>query len=204
MSTLLQINSSLFGENGNSSQLSQEFVASWQAQHPTSEIIVRDFAKEDVPHLNAERVQALFTPAEKRTAEQQAVVDYSDKLIAEIQKADAVVIGVPLYNFGVPSTLKAYFDHIARAGVTFKYTETGPVGLLTDKPVYVIATRGGVHKGQPSDSQTQFLTTLLNFLGLKNIHFIYAEGLNMGAQKDSALTQAKEAIQQEIQDEIAA
>jgi len=204
MSTLLQINSSLFGDKGNSSLLSQEFVQNWKAQHPTGEIILRDFAKEDVPHLNAERVQALFTPADKRTAEQQAVVDYSDQLIAEIQSADAIVIGVPLYNFGVPSTLKAYFDHIARAGVTFKYTETGPVGLLTDKPVYVIATRGGVHKGQPSDSQTQFLTTLLNFLGLKNLHFIYAEGLNMGALKDTALTQAKETIQQEIQQEIAA
>lgn len=204
MSTLLQINSSLFGDKGNSSLLSQEFVQNWKQQNPAGKVVVRDFAKEDVPHLNAERVQALFTPADKRTAEQQAVVDYSDQLIAEIQAADAIVIGVPLYNFGVPSTLKAYFDHIARAGVTFKYTETGPVGLLTDKPVYVIATRGGVHKGQPSDSQTQFLTTLLNFLGLKNLHFIYAEGLNMGALKDTALTQAKETIQQEIHDEIAA
>ncbi len=204
MSTLLQINSSLFGDKGNSSLLSQEFVQNWKLQNPAGDIIVRDFAKEDVPHLSAERVQALFTPADKRTAEQQTVVDYSDQLIAEIQAADAIVIGVPLYNFGVPSTLKAYFDHIARAGVTFKYTETGPVGLLTDKPVYVIATRGGVHKGQPSDSQTQFLTTLLNFLGLKNLHFIYAEGLNMGALKDTALTQAKETIQQEIHDEIAA
>lgn len=198
MSTLLQINSSLFGESGNSSQLSQEFVASWREQNPAGDIIVRDFAKEDVPHLNAERVQALFTPVDKRTAEQQTIVDYSDTLIAEIQAADAIVIGVPLYNFGVPSTLKAYFDHIARAGVTFRYTETGPIGLLTDKPVYVIATRGGIHKDQPTDSQTQFLTTLLNFLGLKNIHFIYAEGLNMGALKESAIIQAKETIHHEL------
>lgn len=130
MATLLQINSSLFGENGNSSQLTQEFVARWKEQHPEGVVTVRDFAKESVPHLDAARVQALFTPETDRTAEQQAVVDYSDKIIAEIQAADVIVIGVPLYNFGVPSTLKAYFDHIARAGVTFKYTETGPVGPL--------------------------------------------------------------------------
>lgn len=197
MATLLQINSSLFGDNGNSSVLSQEFVQRWRAQNPTGEVIVRDFSKEDVPHLDATRVQALFTPAENRTPEQQAVVDYSDKIIAEIQAADVIVIGVPLYNFGVPSTLKAYFDHIARAGVTFKYTETGPVGLLESKPVYVIATRGGVHKGQPTDTQSQFLSNFLGFVGLKDVHFIYAEGLNMG-QKELAFDQAKKVIEQEI------
>jgi FMN-dependent NADH-azoreductase len=197
MATLLQINSSLFGDNGNSSVLSQEFVQRWRAQNPTGEVIVRDFSKEDVPHLDATRVQALFTPAENRTPEQQAVVDYSDKIIAEIQAADVIVIGVPLYNFGVPSTLKAYFDHIARAGVTFKYTETGPVGLLENKPVYVIATRGGVHKGQPTDTQSQFLSNFLGFVGLKDVHFIYAEGLNMG-QKELAFDQAKKVIEQEI------
>lgn len=197
MATLLQINSSLFGDNGNSSLLSQEFVKRWKAQNPGGEVILRDFAKEDIPHLDAARVQALFTPPENRTAEQQAVVDYSDKIIAEIQAADVIVIGVPLYNFGVPSTLKAYFDHIARAGVTFKYTETGPEGLLEDKPVYVIATRGGVHKGQPTDTQTQFLSNFLRFVGLKDVHFIYAEGLNMG-QKELAFDEAKKAIEQEI------
>jgi FMN-dependent NADH-azoreductase len=197
MATLLQINSSLFGDNGNSSQLSREFVQRWQTQHPTGDVVVHDFAKEEVPHLDAARVQALFSPVESRTPEQQAVVDYSDKLIAEIQAADVIVLGVPLYNFGVPSTLKAYFDHIARAGVTFKYTETGPVGLLDNKPVYIIATRGGVHKGQASDTQSQFLTNFLNFVGLKDVHFIYAEGLNIG-QKDQAFTAAKTEIEQEI------
>jgi len=195
MTNLLQINSSLFGDNGNSSVLSQEFVQQWKAEHPSGTITLRDLAKEAVPHLDATRVQALFSQAEGRTSEQQAVIDYSDKIIAEIEAADAIVIGVPLYNFGIPSSLKAYFDHIARAGVTFKYTETGPVGLLNDKPVYIIATRGGIHKGLPSDSQTQFLTTFLNFLGLKNVQFIYAEGLNMG-QKDDAFTQAKVEIKQ--------
>lgn len=197
MATLLRINSSVFGDNGNSSVLTQEFVQRWKTQHPTGEVLVRDFAKEDVPHLDAVRVQALFSPAEGRTAAQQAVLDYSDKIIAEIEAADVIVMGVPMYNFGIPSRLKAYFDHIARAGVTFKYTETGPVGLLNNKPVYIIATRGGIHKGQPSDSQSQFLTTFLNFVGLHELHFIYAEGLNMG-KKDDAFAAAKAQIEQDV------
>ncbi|HEY8939316.1 MAG TPA: NAD(P)H-dependent oxidoreductase [Cellvibrio sp.] len=197
MAKLLQINSSLFGDNGNSSTLANEFVQRWKAVNPAGEVVVRDFAKEEVPHLDATRVQALFSPAEGRTAEQQAVLDYSDNIIAEIQSADAIVIGVPMYNFGVPSALKAYFDHIARAGVTFKYTETGPVGLLNDKPVYIIATRGGIYKGQPADSQSPFLKSFLGFVGLKDVHFIYAEGLNMG-QKDEAFAAAKTEIEQEV------
>ncbi len=197
MATLLQINSSVFGDNGNSSVLTQEFVQHWKTQHPTGELLVRDFAKEDVPHLDAVRVQALSSPAKGRTAAQQAVLDYSDKIIAEIEAADVIVMGVPMYNFGIPSRLKAYFDHIARAGVTFKYTETGPVGLLNNKPVYIIATRGGVHKGQSSDSQSQFLTTFLNFVGLHEVHFIYAEGLNIG-KKDDAFAAAKTQIEQGV------
>ena len=197
MATLLQINSSLFGDNGNSSVLAHEFVQRWKAQNPSGDVIVRDFAKEEVPHLDATRVQALFSPEEGRTEAQQAVLDYSNKLIEEIEAADVVVIGVPLYNFGVPSTLKAYFDHIARAGVTFKYTETGPVGLLKNKPVYIIAARGGIHKGLPSDTQSQFLTNFLGFVGLKDVHFIYAEGLNMG-QKDEAFAAAKIEIEQGV------
>lgn len=197
MATLLQINSSLFGDNGNSSVLTHEFVQRWKAQNPSGDVILRDFAKEEVPHLDATRVQALFSPEEGRTDAQQAVLDYSNKLIEEIEAADVIVIGVPLYNFGVPSTLKAYFDHIARAGVTFKYTETGPVGLLKNKPVYIIAARGGVHKGLPSDTQSQFLTNFLGFVGLKDVHFIYAEGLNMG-QKDEAFAAAKTEIEQGV------
>lgn len=197
MATLLQINSSVFGDNGNSSQLSHEFVQGWKKQNPTGEVVVRDLAKEAVPHLDAARIQALFTPESDRTTEQQAVVDYSDQIIAEIQSADVIVIGVPLYNFGVPSALKAYFDHIARAGVTFKYTESGAVGLLNDKPVYILAARGGIYQGLPSDTQSQFLTTFLNFIGLKDLRFIYAEGLNM-SQKDQAFAAAKAIIAEEV------
>jgi len=196
MSTLLQINSSVFSDKGNSSTLSNEFVNSWLATHPDGKVVVRDLAKNPIPHLDSNTVQAFFTPAESRTSEQQTIVNLSDTLIAELVNADAVVIGVPLYNFGVPSTLKAYFDQLARAGVTFKYTETGPVGLLADKPVHFIAARGGFHQGKASDSQTSFLSSFFNFLGINSINYIYAEGLSINDAKDKSLTDARREIEQ--------
>ena len=98
-------------------------------------------------------------------------------MIDELKRADVIVLGLPMYNFGVPSTLKAYFDHVARAGVTFRYTETGPVGLLTGKKVYVFAARGGLYAGTPRDTQTQYVRDFLAFLGMDDVEFIYAEGL---------------------------
>ena len=105
---------------------------------------------------------------------------------------DAIALGLPMYNFGIPSGLKAYFDHIARAGVTFKYTENGPVGLLTGKKVYVFAARGGMYAGTAKDSQTTYVRDFLGFIGITDVEFVYAEGLNMGeAAKISALGQAQ-------------
>jgi len=102
-----------------------------------------------------------------------------------------------MYNFGVPSVLKAYFDHVARAGVTFRYTEKGPIGLLTGKKVYVLAARGGLYAGTPKDSQTGYVRDFLGFLGLTDIEFVYAEGLAMGeASKQAALGKAHEALEQ--------
>jgi len=198
MKTLLQINSSVFGDNGQSSQLNQQLVQEWLAKNPDGKVVKRDLTQEVIPHLDSIRVSAFFTPADKRSAEQQTIVNYSDALIHEIQQADAIVIGAPMYNFSIPSQLKSYFDHLARAGVTFKYTETGPVGLLDNKPVYIVTTRGGVHKNLPSDSLTGFLTSFLNFVGLTDLHFIFAEGLNMGEQKETSLLAAKKIIHEEI------
>jgi FMN-dependent NADH-azoreductase len=198
MKTLLQINSSVFGDNGQSSQLNQQLVQEWLAKNTDGKVVKRDLTQDVIPHLDSTRVSAFFTPADKRSPEQQAIVDYSDMLINEIKQADAIVIGAPMYNFSIPSQLKSYFDHLARAGVTFKYTETGPVGLLDNKPVYIVTTRGGIHKDLPSDSQTALLKSFLNLIGLKNLHFIYAEGLNMSHKKDESLLDAKRAIQQEV------
>lgn len=182
MTTLLKINTSLFAEAGQSSRLADHFVETWKQRHPEGRVQVRDLGSHPLPHLNAERVGAFATPAEKRTPEQQVIVAESDALIAELKSADVVVLGLPMYNFGVPSTLKSYFDHIARAGVSFRYTATGPEGLLGDRKIYVVAARGGIYQGLPQDTQTDFVRHFLAFVGIRDVEFIYAEGLNMGPE----------------------
>jgi len=172
---ILQIKSSVFNGNGQSSRLAEEFVALLREQHPEARLIQRDLVADPVPHLDGARAGALFAKPEERSAEQRAVIAYSDALIDELRQADVLVLGLPMYNFGVPSQLKAWFDHIARAGVTFKYTEKGAVGLLTGKKAYVFATRGGVYGDH--DAQTQFVRQFLGFLGITDVEFVYAEGL---------------------------
>ena len=197
MSTLLNLNTSLFSTNGQSSQLAERFVAAWQAKNAQGQVISRDLSSNPVPHLDAERFLSFLAAPEARTPAQQAVVDFSDALIDELKGADVVVLGLPMYNFGIPSMLKAYFDHIARAGVTFRYTATGPVGLLEGKKVVVFATRGGLYAGTPKDSQTTYVRDFLAFLGITDVEFIYAEGLNMGEDKKAAsLTNAREQLAQ--------
>src|SRR6202167_2188681 len=192
MTTLLQINASINNGNGESSRLANQFVAAFHKSHPKATIVVRDVAAaEPVPHLNARRFGAFITKPEVRSAAQHAVVAYSDTLINELKQADVIVIGLPMYNFGVPSQLKAYFDHIARAGVTFKYTEKGPVGQLTGKKVYVFAARGGLYAGTPMDTQTSYVRDFLRFIGITDVEFVYAEGLAISPQsKEASLAKA--------------
>ena len=192
MTNLLQINTSINNGNGQSSQLARQFVAAYRNSHPDTQVRVRDVAAaEPVPHLNAERFGAFISKPEDRSAAQRAVVEYSDALIDELKQADVIVLGVPMYNFGVPSQLKAYFDHIARAGVTFKYTDKGPVGLLAGKKAYVFAARGGVYAGTPLDTQTTYVRDFLRFVGISDVSFTYAEGLAISAQsKQDGLARA--------------
>jgi FMN-dependent NADH-azoreductase len=193
--TLLQVNASLFSGAGQSTRLADEFVAGWKKRNPGATVIVRDFAKEPVPHLTAERFQAFLTKPEDRTANQRAEAGVSDALIAELKRADVVVLAVPMYNFDVPSTLKAYFDHIGRAGETFRYTEKGPVGLLNGKKVYVFATRGGFYAGTAADTQSAYLRNFLGLIGITDVEFVYAEGIAVGeAAKQAGLAQARDAI----------
>jgi FMN-dependent NADH-azoreductase len=205
MKTLLQIQSSIFSNRGQSSRLAERFVAAWRASNPGGKVIVRDLATDPVPHLDAARFGAFLAKPEERTPEQQAVVDYSDALIGELKRADVVVLGLPIYNFGLPSTLKAYFDHIGRAGETFKYTEKGPVGLLTGKKAYVFAARGGMYAGTPNDTQTPYIRTFLSFIGMDDIEFVYAEGLAISeASKEQGLARAQAAIDALAEPELAA
>ncbi len=195
MTTLLQLNTSIFSSGGQSSQLADQFVAAWRKKNPDAQVISKDLAQNPLPHLDAQRVMAFFAPPETRTTEQQALVDESDALIAELKQANTIVLGLPMYNFGIPSTLKAYFDQIARAGLTFRYTENGPEGLLTGKQAYVFATRGGLYAGTPLDSQTQYVRDFLAFLGITQVEFVYAEGLNMGdTAKATGLAEATQRL----------
>lgn len=195
MPTLLQINASLFSIHGQSTRLANEFVAAWYAKHPDDRIIVRDLSQQPVPHLDSARFLSFIASPQERSAEQREVVAYSDALIDELKGADVLVLGVPMYNFGVPSTLKAYFDHIARAGVTFNYTENGPVGALSGKKAYVFASRGGRYAGTPKDTQTGYVRDFLHLIGIDSVTFVYAEGLNMGdGQKEAALAAARQEV----------
>jgi FMN-dependent NADH-azoreductase len=179
MKTLLKIQTSLAGSQGQSSLLADQFISTWLARNPDGRVVIRDLSRDVVPHLTAERFAAFGTNPEERTAGQRAIVAESDALIDELRAADTIVFAVPMYNFSVPSTLRSYFDHIARAGVTFRYTATGPEGLLTGKRAYVFITRGGIHAG-PADTQTPYLRQFLGFIGITNVEFLHAEGLAYG------------------------
>jgi len=184
MTTLL-LKSSIFGDAGQSSQLAAEFAGRLGGR-----LVVRDLARDAVPHLTAERFQAFLAKPDDRTAEQRAAVEYSDGLIGELKEADNIVIGLPMYNFALPSTLKAYFDHIARAGVTFKYTEKGPVGLLTGKKAYVVVARGGLYGH--NHAHATYVRDFLGFLCITDVEFVYVEGLAVSpASKQTAIANAK-------------
>jgi FMN-dependent NADH-azoreductase len=176
---ILQLNSSLRGAQSESIRVANAITAKLLAANPSAQVKVRDLVADKHPVLDEATLGALFTPADKRTPEQAARVALDDALIAEVQAADVIVMGAPMYNFAMPVQLKGWFDAIARAGVTFRYTEAGPEGLLKNKKVYVAAARGGVYPAE-ADPQVPQLVTLLNFLGLKDHTFVYSAGQAMG------------------------
>ena len=177
---ILQINSSARSSGSESTRLADAIVAKLSASAANVDLTRRDLAAQPHPVLDEATLQALFTPAEQRSAEQAARVALDDALIAQVQAADVIVIGAPMYNFGITVQLKSWFDAIARAGVTFKYGPTGPVGLLSGKKVYVAVARGGMHRDGPTDTQLPHLKMFLSFIGLNDVQFVYAEGLNLG------------------------
>ncbi|SDS14118.1 FMN-dependent NADH-azoreductase [Pseudomonas oryzae] len=192
---ILQINASARSTGANSTRLADAITARLKAQSPAAVVELRDLASDPHPVLDEAALGALFTPAEQRSAEQAARVALDDALIAQVQAADVVVLGVPMYNFGVPVQLKTWLDAIARAGVTFRYTENGPQGLLTGKKVYVALARGGIYRDTPADSQVPYLKTVLGFLGMTDVEFVYAEGLAMSSEgADQAFAAAEARI----------
>ena len=196
---ILQINSSARREASNSTRLAARLVQRLRESDPTARLTVRDLNATPHPVLDEAALGALFAPAGERTPEQAARVALDDALIAEIQAADSVVLGVPMYNFGVPAPLKNWIDAISRAGVTFRYTEKGPEGLLKGKKVYVVLARGGKYRDTPADTQVAYLKMVLTFLGLTDLYFIYAEGLAMGPDAEhEAIASAHEQIEDAV------
>jgi FMN-dependent NADH-azoreductase len=186
MSKVLLVTSSLFGDQSKSTQFAGEFVQAWRGTHPGTAVVERTLTAESIPHLSLGALSALMTPAEQRTPEQRANVEFADRLIEELEAADTIVLAVPMYNFAIPSTLKAWIDHVARAGRTFRYTATGPEGLLKGKKVFVITARGGVYTGDSPakgfDFQEPYLRGILGFLGLTDVTFVHVEGLKVSPE----------------------
>ncbi|HTD07197.1 FMN-dependent NADH-azoreductase [Undibacterium sp.] len=185
MSKLLHINTSVRSNGSISRQMTTEFLDKWQASHAGDTVTTLDLATNPVPHLTEQMMGAFFTPADQRSPEQAQTIALSDRLVAQLKEADVVVIGSPMYNFGISSTLKAWVDHVARAGLTFQYTANGPVGLMQGKKVYVFTSRGGVYTQGPAaamDFQESYLRAVLGFIGITDVTFIHSEGVAMGEE----------------------
>ncbi|XLZ71810.1 NAD(P)H-dependent oxidoreductase [Massilia sp. SR12] len=195
---ILQINSSAKSSGSESSRVATNIVNKLLAANPGATVAVRDLAANPHPVLDESTLQALFTPADQRSAEQAARVALDDALIAQVQAADVIVLGAPMYNFGITVQLKSWFDAIARAGVTFKYTETGPLGLLQGKKVYVATSRGGMHKDGPSDTQFPHLKTFLAFIGLTDVEYVFIEGQGYGPEVAAQQKAAADARVEEL------
>ena len=194
---ILNLISSPRGESSSSIKLGNAIVEKLTAANPGSTVITRDLTSKPFPHLEEVHINSFFTPAENHTPEFEEAIKHSNEAIAELKAADVIVIGVPLYNFGIPSTLKTWIDHIARAGQTFSYSENGPEGLVKGKKVYLAISSGGVYSEGPMkayDFTESYLRSVLGFLGMVDIVAYRAEGLSVPDLKDEALSKAIETI----------
>jgi FMN-dependent NADH-azoreductase len=181
---ILQVNASVRGPASHSSRLADRIVERLRDTDARATLTLRDLGREPHPALDAAALEALSTAPSARTPQQSARVAQDDALIAEVQAADVIVLGVPMYNFGIPSGLKSWIDAVTRARVTFRYTETGSEGLLAGRKVYVALARGGRYRNTPGDHQVAYLRTILAFIGLTDVEFVYAEGLALSAESE--------------------
>ncbi len=197
---LLHIDSSILGDNSASRQLSAGVVKAWQAAEPGVQVTYRDVAAEGINHFSGATLGALGTPAEQRSAAQQQEAELSAKTLAEFLAADAVVIAAPMYNFTIPTQLKAWIDRVAVAGQTFRYTEAGPEGLCGNKKVIIVSTSGGLHAGQATGvAHEDYLKVLLGFLGITDIEFVRAHGLAYGDEfRTKSLSDANVLINEQL------
>ncbi|MGH8437730.1 MAG: FMN-dependent NADH-azoreductase [Pseudomonas sp.] len=197
---LLHIDSSILGDNSASRQLSRSVVDAWKAADPSLEVVYRDLAADAISHFSAATLVAAGTPEAMRDAAQQHEAQLSSETLQEFLAADAVVIAAPMYNFTVPTQLKAWIDRVAVAGQTFRYTEAGPEGLCGDKKVILVSTAGGLHAGQPTGAgHEDFLKVFLGFIGITDLEIVRAHGLAYGEEhRANALSAAQAQISNEL------
>ncbi|QBF26710.1 FMN-dependent NADH-azoreductase [Pseudomonas tructae] len=197
---LLHIDSSILGDNSASRQLSRSVVEAWKAADPSLQVTYRDLAGDAISHFSAATLVAAGTPEELRDAAQQHEARLSAETLQEFLDADAVVLAAPMYNFTVPTQLKAWIDRVAVAGKTFRYTEAGPQGLCGDKKVILVSTAGGLHAGQPTGAgHEDFLKVFLGFIGITDLEIVRAHGLAYG---DEHRVKALNAAQVQISNEL--
>lgn len=205
MANILIVNSSAQGDASVSARLTREFAERARSLDPGANIVVRDIGRDPVPHLTAETVAGIRGVA--ATEAERAAQALSDTLIDELRAADVLVIGAPMYNFGISSTLKAWFDHVLRARITFRYTENGPEGLMTGKRAIVIESRAGVYSEGPAaamDSQEPHLKGMLGFMGITDVSFVRVEGLAFGEEAAAAaIAAANQALEGLAERELA-
>lgn len=199
MNRLLFVTSSVFGPESKSRQIGAEFVAAWGKAHAGTTVVERSLSAESMPHLTQEAIVAWSLPEEKRSPRQREIAAFADAIVAEVETAEVIVIAAPMYNFSIPSTLKAWIDHLARAGRTFRYTAAGPEGLLKGKKVFIVTGRGGIYSGESParglDFQEPYLRALLAFLGLNDVTFIHVEGLRVSPEAAAnGLARARKAV----------
>ncbi|MBD2805316.1 FMN-dependent NADH-azoreductase [Xenorhabdus sp. ZM] len=195
MSKVLVLKSSILAQYSQSNKMADYFVEKWLAYNSDSNVVTnnvvtnnittRDLAENPVPVLDGELVGALRPSGAELTDRQKSVLALSDEMIAELKAHDVIVITAPMYNFNIPIQLKAYFDLIARAGMTFRYTEQGPEGLLKGKRAIILTSRGGIHKDSPTDLMTPYLRIFLAFIGITDVEFVFSEGLALGEESAS-------------------
>lgn len=197
---LLHIDSSILGDNSASRQLSRSVVQAWQVAEPAAVVTYRDLASDAISHFSAATLVAAGTTAELRDAAQQHEAELSAQALAEFLAADAVVIAAPMYNFTIPTQLKAWIDRIAVAGQTFRYTEAGPEGLCGNKKVVVVSTAGGLHVGQATGvAHEEYLKVMFGFLGITDIEFVRAHGLAYGDEvRVKAMSDAQAQISEQL------
>jgi FMN-dependent NADH-azoreductase len=195
MRHLLFVRGSIFGAEGQSSKLAEAFLRRFTSVHPQATVVVRDVQQPPLPHLDAATFQAFLKPREALTDADRALLELSDELIAELKAATDLLIALPLYNFSIPSAFKAWIDHIARVRTTFRYTASGPEGLLGNiRNCWIMAARGGQYHGTSNDTQTPYVTLMIGFLGIPKPVFVFAEGLSRPDVREHSLADANAAV----------